>query len=72
MATKKSFVYVGPEDVFRGLRGHLVEREDRATHKLRLHFQPESSAIQALPCALDDVQSVEKDAQAPAGMGERV
>lgn len=67
MAARKSFVYVGPEAVFRGLRGTLVEREDRATHKLRLHFQPESNAILALPCALDDVQSVEKDAAPLAG-----
>jgi len=49
-------VYVGPEAIFRGLTGTLVEHEDRATHKRQLHFQPESRAIRPLPCAAEDVR----------------
>lgn len=49
-------VYVGPEAVFRGLTGTLIEQEDSATRKRQLHFQPESSAIRPLPCAAEDVR----------------
>jgi hypothetical protein len=52
-------VYVGPERAFHGLEGRLVEAEDRATHQRRLHFQPESDGILALPCEADHVQAVE-------------
>jgi hypothetical protein len=56
----KRVVYVGPERAFHGLEGRLVEAEDRATHQLRLHFQPESDGILALPCEADHVQAVER------------
>jgi hypothetical protein len=59
MAAAKRVVYVGPEAVFRGLEGRLVEAEDRATHRLRLHFQPESDGIMALPCEAEHVRAVE-------------
>lgn len=53
-------VYVGPEAVFHGLEGRLIEAQDRATHRLRLHFQPECDGIMALPCELDHVRAVEQ------------
>jgi hypothetical protein len=59
MAAKR-VVYVGPEQAFHGLEGRLVEAEDGATHQLRLHFQPESDGIRALPCEADHVQTVER------------
>jgi hypothetical protein len=62
MAAAKRVVYVGPEAVFHGLEGRLVEAEDRATHRLRLHFQPESDGIMALPCEADHVRTVEHPA----------
>jgi hypothetical protein len=49
-------VYVGPEAVFRGLTGTLIEREDSATRRRQLHFQPESRAIRPLPCEEADVR----------------
>jgi hypothetical protein len=49
-------VYVGPEAVFRGLTGTLIEQEDGATKKRQLHFQPESRAIRPLPCEEADVR----------------
>jgi len=55
-------IYVGPEIVFRGLNGTLVQREDHATHRMQLHFQPESLAIRALPCQEEDVREVERTA----------
>ena len=58
MAVKR-VVYIGPERAFHGLEGRLVEAEDRATHQLRLHFQPESDGIRALPCEADHVQTIE-------------
>jgi hypothetical protein len=59
MAVGDQVVYVGPEIVFRGLRGTLLETEDAATHERRLYFQPESTGIKALPCRPDDVHVVE-------------
>jgi hypothetical protein len=55
-------VYIGPEAVFRGLTGRLVEAEERSTRRRRLHFQPESDGIAALPCEAEDVRSVEDSA----------
>lgn len=57
----KRVVYVGPERAFHGLEGSLVEAEDRATRQLRLHFQPESDGIRALPCEAHHVQTVERE-----------
>ncbi len=59
MATATRVIYIGPETAFRGLKGRLVEAEDRATHQRRLHFQPECDAIMAVPCDLDDVRAAE-------------
>jgi hypothetical protein len=59
MKDQNRFVYVGPEKLFRGLRGSLVEAVDPATHTLRFHFQPESAGIMALPCEATDVQATE-------------
>jgi len=53
-------VYVGSEAVFQGLKGTLVELTDRTTSRLRLHFQPESSGIQPVPCELEDVRVIER------------
>ncbi len=55
MKASQRVIYVGREAVFRGLAGTLIERQDRRTHQLRLHFQPDSDGIMALPCDLDDV-----------------
>ena len=55
MRTGNRVIYVGREAVFRGLAGTLVKRQDRSTHEFRLHFQPDSAGIMALPCELDDV-----------------
>lgn len=51
-------VYVGPDPIFRDLEGTLVEAEDRATRKVQLHFQPESSGIKPLPCLAEHVRPV--------------
>lgn len=59
MNSGKRVVYVGPEPVFRGLKGTLIEAEDRSTHERRLHFQPESDGIMAVPCEPQDVRAVE-------------
>jgi len=59
MKDQHRFIYIGPEKLFRGLRGSLVEAVDPATHTLRLHFQPESDGIMALPCEATDVQAAE-------------
>jgi len=59
MASAKRVVYVGPEPVFHGLEGRLIEAEDRETGRLCLHFQPESDGIMAVPCDLEHVQEVE-------------
>lgn len=58
MPTTTRVVYIGPEPAFRGLEGRLVEMQDRATRRLRLHFQPECDAIMALPCDPEDVRAV--------------
>ncbi len=59
MADGDVVVYVGPEVVFRGLKGTLLEAEDSATHERRFYFQPESKGIKALPCRPSDVHAVE-------------
>jgi hypothetical protein len=55
----KRVVYVGPETVFHGLEGRLVEAEDPSTRQRRLHFQPESDGIMAVPCEVEHVRTVE-------------
>ena len=55
----KRVVYVGPEAVFHGLEGRLVEAEDPSTRQRRLHFQPESDGIMAVPCEAEHVRTVE-------------
>jgi hypothetical protein len=60
MANRKSVVYVGPDPVFKGLRGRLVDAIDPATRTTRLHFQPESDGIKAVPCNLQDVRAVDQ------------
>ena len=59
MKSSKNVVYVGPELVFQGLTGTLVDAVDRATHKTRLHFQPESNGVQPVPCDPGDVRQVD-------------
>jgi hypothetical protein len=59
MKNGKSVIYVGPELAFQGLTGRLVDAIDPATHKSRLHFQPESDAVRPVPCDLADVEIVE-------------
>jgi hypothetical protein len=55
----KRVVYVGPEAVFHGLEGRLVEAEDPSTRQRRLHFQPESDGIMAVPCEVEHVRTLE-------------
>ncbi len=55
MRPGKRVIYVGPETIFHGLRGRLVEVEDFGTRRVRLHFQPECDGILAVPCGPDDV-----------------
>lgn len=65
-------VYVGPEAVFRGLTGTLVEAEDAATRKRQLHFQPESGAIRPVACAAEDVRpAADQEAQSFGNMPVR-
>jgi hypothetical protein len=52
-------IYIGPDPIFHGLKGTLVAVEDRSTHRTRLHFQPESNAIRAVPCETDDVRAIQ-------------
>jgi hypothetical protein len=59
MAAPRRVVYVGPEPVFHGLEGRLIEAEDHVTRRLCLYFQPESAAIKAVPCAPEHVQAAE-------------
>jgi hypothetical protein len=59
MPAVKRVVYVGPEPVFHGLEGKLIEVEDRATRRLGLYFQPESDGIMAVPCEREHVRAVE-------------
>jgi len=49
-------IYIGPERVFHGLAGRLIEAADQATGQSRLYFQPESDAIMALACAPEQVR----------------
>jgi hypothetical protein len=58
MKLGKRVVYIGSEVVFRGLEGTLIEAEDRSKHSVGLHFQPDSNAIAAVPCAPEDVRAV--------------
>jgi hypothetical protein len=51
-------VYVGPDAIFRDLVGILVETQDRMTHKLQWHFQPESAAIRPLPCQAEHLRVI--------------
>jgi hypothetical protein len=62
MTSAQRVVYVGPEPVFHGLEGRLVEAEDRDTRRLCLYFQPESDGIMAVPCELGHVRAVEATA----------
>ncbi|HUZ74573.1 MAG TPA: hypothetical protein VMU87_16435 [Stellaceae bacterium] len=55
-------VYVGPDPIFRDLRGILVETEDRATRKPQWHFQPESNAIRPVPCLAEHVRVIRSGA----------
>jgi len=59
MKSGSSVVYIGPETIFQGVRGVLVDAPDPATRRARLHFQPESRGIRAVPCEIQDVQAVE-------------
>jgi hypothetical protein len=59
MKSNKNVVYIGPEQAFLGLTGTLIDAVDPATHKSRLHFQPESAAIRPVPCDPHDVESVD-------------
>ena len=59
MKSNKNVVYVGPELVFQGLTGTLVDAVDPATHKTRLHFQPESNGVRPVPCDIQDVRIVD-------------
>jgi hypothetical protein len=58
MLTGTHVIYIGREEVFRGLKGVLVEAVDRSSQRLRLHFQPESAGIQAVPCQPDEVRRI--------------
>ncbi len=59
MKSGKNVIYVGPELAFQGLTGRLVDAVDPATHKSRLHFQPESDAVRPVPCDPNDVEVVD-------------
>jgi hypothetical protein len=59
MRLGKRVIYVGPEAVFHGLKGRLVEVEDAGTRRVRLHFQPECEGILAVPCGPEDVCALE-------------
>jgi hypothetical protein len=62
MTSAKRVVYVGPEPVFHGLEGRLIEAEDRDTHRRCLYFQPESDGIMAVACEPEHVRAVETTA----------
>jgi hypothetical protein len=59
MGRLRRVVYIGPEAVFHGLEGHLIEIEDRRTRCLRLYSQPEAAAIRAIACEPEHVRAVE-------------
>jgi hypothetical protein len=62
MTSAQRVVYVGPERVFHGLEGRLIEAEDRDTRRPCFYFQPESDGIMAVPCELAHVRAVEATA----------
>jgi hypothetical protein len=59
MKQQRRVVYVGPDDLFQGIEGALVERHDPATQEHRLQFQPESAGIMPIACAPGDVREIE-------------
>ena len=60
MKMRRPVVYIGPEPVFHGLRGHLIDAVDPETRASRLYFQPESEGIRAVPCNAGDVQPADQ------------
>jgi hypothetical protein len=66
MKQSRRVVYIGPEAVFRGLEGRIVQGRDPARPEPRLEFQPDSDAIRPIPCDPEHVRAVEESGAAEA------